>query len=97
MCSLDGIRVYTPIASPRALYFEVTCHIFFLPPVRLEALKPLTRRMVYHRIFPSVRLVQLIADQRIGQKKCHVGKMHGALRKKKKQFIPDEVCPLKLH
>jgi hypothetical protein len=78
------------------MYFDATRRLDLLQPMRLEDLKHLTRRIVCRRIFPPFQPTPLIADHRTCrktpcQKKCMV------LREKEKQFIFDEVCPLKFH
>jgi hypothetical protein len=78
------------------MYFEATCHLDLLRPVRLEVLKLPTRRVVYQGIFPPFRLVQLTADHDTCQKTpCQ--KNAWCSEKKEKQCILDEVCPLKFH
>jgi hypothetical protein len=76
------------------MYFEATRRLDLVRPVRLEALKPPTRRVVYRGIFPPFRLVQQTTDHRTYQK-THCQKNALCSEKKEKQFIFDEVCPLK--
>jgi hypothetical protein len=78
------------------MYFEATCHLNLLRPVRLEVLKLPTSRVVCRGIFPPFRPVQLIAEHRTCRRMpCQ--KNAWCSKKKEKQFIFDEVCPLKFH
>jgi hypothetical protein len=92
----EGIRVYTPVASPRVLCILMQHVVLILRPVRLKVLEHPTRRVVCRGIFPPFRLVQLITDHHTSRKTpCQ--KNAWCSKKKEKPFIFDEVCPHKFH
>jgi hypothetical protein len=83
MCSNEGIWVYSPIASPRALRILMWNTVFeHLRPVRLEVLRLPTRGIHNRRVFiPPTSLTE--CQPLSWSEKRLVQKIHGALRKKK--------------